>query len=37
VSPKANKKTDVADHPQVIDHVGLLINELPGTAGLLFS
>jgi hypothetical protein len=33
--PQVNKKTDVADHPQVIDHVGLLVNEPPGTAGLL--
>jgi hypothetical protein len=36
-SQKVNKKTDVADHPGVIDHVGLLNNELPSTAGLLFS
>jgi hypothetical protein len=31
-----NKKADVAEYPRVIDHVGLLINEPPGTAGLLF-
>jgi hypothetical protein len=30
------KKADVAEHPRVFDHVGLLINELPGTAGLPF-
>ena len=30
------KKADVAEHPGVFDHVGLLINELPGTAGLPF-
>jgi hypothetical protein len=30
------KKADVADHPKVFDHVGLLTNEPPGTAGLLF-
>ena len=30
------KKTDVADHPLVIDHVGLLVNEPPDTTGLLF-
>lgn len=27
---KVNKKTDVADHPEVTDHVGLLFIELPG-------
>ena len=32
----ANKKTDVAEHPEAFDHVGLLINEPPGTAELLF-
>ena len=31
------KKTDVAEHLyQVFDHVGLLVNWPPGTAGLLF-
>jgi hypothetical protein len=30
------KKTDVAEHPQVLRHVGLLVNGLPGTAGLPF-
>jgi hypothetical protein len=30
------KKTDVAEHPQVFRRVGLLFNETPGTAGLLF-
>jgi hypothetical protein len=29
------KKADVAEHPRVFDHVGLLIDEPPGT-GLLF-
>ena len=29
------KKADVAEHPQVFHHVGLLSNEPPGTAGLL--
>jgi len=29
------KKTDVAEHPEVFDHVGLLANEPSGTAGLL--
>ena len=29
------KKADVAEYPQVFDHVGLLFNEPPGTAGLL--
>ena len=31
-----HKKTDVADHPEVISHVGLLFNEPLGRAGLLF-
>ena len=30
------KKTDVVEHPEVFDHVGLLFNEPPGTAGLPF-
>jgi hypothetical protein len=30
------EKADVAEHPQAFDHVGLLGNEPPGTAGLLF-
>ena len=33
---RRNKKTDVAEHPQVFDHVGLLVNGLLGTAGLPF-
>jgi hypothetical protein len=30
------KKADVAEHPEVFDHVGLLFNEPPGRAELLF-
>jgi hypothetical protein len=30
-----NKKADVAEHPQVFHHVGLLINEPLGTTELL--
>jgi len=30
------KKTDVSEHPEVFDHVGLLVNGPPGTAGLPF-
>jgi hypothetical protein len=30
------KKADVAEHLQVFDHVGLLVNEPPGTTGLPF-
>jgi len=30
------KKADVAEHPEVFDHVGLLVNEPPGKAELLF-
>jgi hypothetical protein len=32
----ATKKADVVEHPEVFDHVGLLFNGLPGTAGLPF-
>jgi hypothetical protein len=36
--PTAMKKADVAEHPKVFDHVGLLINEPPGIPGCsLFS
>jgi hypothetical protein len=31
------KKADVAEHPEVFGHVGLLVNKPPGTAELLFS
>jgi hypothetical protein len=31
-----NKKADVAEHPKVFDHVGLLFNEPLGKTGLLF-
>jgi hypothetical protein len=31
-----NKKTDVAEHPEVFCHVGLLFDEPPGLAGVLF-
>jgi hypothetical protein len=27
---KRNKKADVADHPKVINHVGLLVNKPTG-------
>ena len=30
------KKADVIERPQAFDHVGLLCNEPPGMAGLLF-
>jgi hypothetical protein len=33
---RPHKKTDVVEHPQVFDHVGLLVNGLPGPAGLPF-
>jgi hypothetical protein len=37
-APKTNKKTDVAGHPEVSNHVGLLVNEPPGEPGCsLFS
>jgi hypothetical protein len=31
-----NKKADVTEHPKVFGRVGLLVNEPPGKAGLLF-
>jgi hypothetical protein len=31
-----NTKTDVTKHHEVFNHVGLLGNEPPGAAGLLF-
>jgi len=31
------KKADVAEHPLVLNHVGLLVNGPPGKAGLPFS
>ncbi len=31
------KKADVAEHPAVSHHVGLLLNEPPGMAELLFN
>jgi hypothetical protein len=30
------KKADVAEHPEVFDHAGLLNNEPPSYAGMLF-
>jgi len=36
LSPQTTKKADVAEHPKVLDHVGLLFNEPPGKTGLLF-
>jgi len=35
VSNRENKKADVAEHPGVFDHVGLLVNEPPGRTELL--
>jgi hypothetical protein len=34
--PAPQKKTDVVEHPQVFDHVGLLVNGPPGRAELPF-
>jgi hypothetical protein len=34
-TPKT-KKADMAEHPEVFDHVGLLFNEPPGKPELLF-
>ncbi len=30
---RQNKKTDVVEHHEAFDHVGLLFNKLPGTSG----
>jgi hypothetical protein len=35
LSPRT-KKADVAEHPKVLGHVGLLFNQPPGKAELLF-
>jgi hypothetical protein len=35
-APTKTKKADVAEHPKVFDHVGLLVNELSSDAGLPF-
>jgi hypothetical protein len=32
----SEKKTDVSEHPEVFEHVGLLVNGPPGTAELSF-
>jgi len=33
---KETEKADVVEHPEVFDHVGLLVNEPPGIAGVPF-
>jgi hypothetical protein len=33
---RKRKKADVVEHPEVIDHVGLLVDRSPGVAGLPF-
>jgi len=37
LAPRETKKADVAEHPEVFDHVGLLVNEPSSYAGLLFT
>jgi hypothetical protein len=34
--PTRTKKADVVEHPKAFDHVGVLTNEPPGSAKLLF-
>jgi hypothetical protein len=34
--PSRTKKADVFEHPEAPEHVGLLVNEPPGQAELLF-
>ena len=36
LSSASEKKADVVERPKVFDHVGLLVNWPPGTAGLPF-
>jgi hypothetical protein len=33
---RSEKKADVVEHPEVFDHIGLLVDEPPGTAELPF-
>jgi hypothetical protein len=33
--PRKTKKADVAEYPKVFDHIGLLVDEPPGTAEVL--
>jgi hypothetical protein len=37
VRPLKTKKADVAEHPKVFEHVGLLFNKPTGRAGLFFG
>jgi hypothetical protein len=37
VRPSKTKKADVAEHPKVFDHVGLLSNKPTGRAGVFFG
>lgn len=34
IGERKTKKADVAEHPEVFHHVGLLFSESPGSAGL---
>jgi hypothetical protein len=36
LAKRETKKADVAEHPEVFDHVGLLVNEPSSYAGVLF-
>ena len=36
VQKQNHKKADVVEHPKIFDHIGLLFNEPPATAGLFF-
>jgi hypothetical protein len=33
---RIRKKADVVEHPEAFHHVGLLVDESPGTAGIPF-
>jgi hypothetical protein len=37
VEKPETKKAGVVEHPEVFDHVGILVNGPPGMAGLPFS
>jgi len=36
IEKPSKKKTDVSEHPEVFEHVGLLVNGPPGMAELSF-
>jgi hypothetical protein len=37
LNTSSKKKTDVSEHPEAFEHVGLLVNGPPGTRELSFT